>query len=60
MFKRKILKEFEKWMNGGGKKKALVVKGMCQIGKTFSVLEFARSHYKACSLCELQGKRQRP
>ena len=46
MFKRKILKEFEKWMNGGGKKKALVVKGMRQIGKTSSVLEFARSHYK--------------
>ena len=46
MFKRKILKEFEKWMDGGGKKKALVVKGMRQIGKTFSVLEFARSHYK--------------
>ena len=46
MFKRKILKEFEKWKNGGGKKKALVVKGMRQIGKTSSVLEFAKSHYK--------------
>ena len=46
MFKRKILKEFEKWKASGGKKKALVVKGMRQIGKTSSVLEFARSHYE--------------
>ena len=46
MFKRKILKEFENWKISGGKKKALVVKGMRQIGKTSSVLEFARSHYE--------------
>ena len=46
MFKRKILKEFENWKASGGKKKALVVKGMRQIGKTSSVLEFARSHYE--------------
>ncbi len=47
MFKRKILKEFENWKISGGKKKALVVKGMRQIGKTSSVLEFARSHYES-------------
>ena len=46
MFKRKILKEFENWKVSGGKKKALVVKGMRQIGKTSSVLEFARSNYE--------------
>ena len=46
MFKRKILKEFEKWKVSGGKKKALVVKGMRQIGKTSSVLEFARANYE--------------
>ena len=46
MFKRKILKEFEDWKTSGGKKKALVVKGMRQIGKTSSVLEFARRNYK--------------
>ena len=46
MFKRKILKEFENWKASGGKKKALVVKGMRQIGKTSSVLGFARSHYE--------------
>jgi hypothetical protein len=46
MFKRKILKEFENWKASGGKKKALVVKGMRQIGKTSSVLEFARSNYE--------------
>ena len=47
MFKRKILKEFENWKTSGGKKKALVVKGMRQIGKTSSVLEFARSNYES-------------
>jgi len=46
MFKRKILKEFENWKASRGKKKALVVKGMRQIGKTSSVLEFARSNYE--------------
>ena len=46
MFKRKILKEFENWKVSGGKKKALVVKGMRQIGKTSSVLDFARTHYE--------------
>ena len=47
MFKRKILKEFESWKISGGKKKALIVKGMRQIGKTSSVLEFARSNYES-------------
>ena len=46
MFKRKILKEFENWKTSGGKKKALVVKGMRQIGKTSSVLEFAHANYE--------------
>ena len=32
MFKRKIMSEFEAWKNTGGKKKALVVKGLRQIG----------------------------
>ena len=46
MFKRKIIKQFEEWKNEGGKKKALVVKGMRQVGKTCSVLEFANKTYK--------------
>ena len=46
MFKRKIISEFEAWKNSDGKKKALVVKGLRQIGKTYSVLEFANSNYK--------------
>lgn len=46
MFKRKIMSEFESWKNSGGKKKALVVKGLRQIGKTYSVMEFAKSHYE--------------
>ena len=46
MFKRKIISEFEAWKNTGGKKKALVVKGLRQVGKTYSVLEFAKANYK--------------
>lgn len=46
MFKRKIIKQFEEWKNAEGKKKALVVKGMRQVGKTSSVLEFAHKNYK--------------
>lgn len=45
MFKRKIIKSFECWKNSTGKKKALVVKGMRQIGKTSSVLQFAKDNY---------------
>ena len=46
MFKRKILTEFESWKNSGGRKKALVVKGLRQIGKTYSVREFAKANYE--------------
>ncbi|MBQ6673848.1 MAG: AAA family ATPase, partial [Spirochaetia bacterium] len=46
MFKRKIIKQFEEWKTSGGKKKALVVRGLRQVGKTSSVLEFARKAYK--------------
>lgn len=46
MFKRKIISEFEDWKNSNGRKKALVVKGLRQIGKTFSVKEFAKVNYK--------------
>lgn len=46
MFRRKIMNDFKDWKNSDGKKKALVVKGMRQIGKTYSVLEFAKAEYK--------------
>lgn len=46
MFKRKIQFEFEAWKNSGGRKKALVVKGLRQIGKTYSVKEFAKANYE--------------
>ena len=46
MFKRKIMSEFEAWKNSGGRKKALVVKGLRQIGKTYSVREFAKANYE--------------
>ena len=37
MFRRKIMLELENWKNSTGKKKALVIKGLRQIGKTYSV-----------------------
>ncbi len=46
MFRRKITSEIEKWKNSSGKKKALVIKGMRQIGKTFIVRAFADENYE--------------
>ena len=46
MFRRKIMLELENWKNSIGKKKALVIKGLRQIGKTYSVREFAKENYK--------------
>ena len=46
MLRRKIMAELEAWKNPSGKKKALVIKGLRQIGKTYSVREFAKENYK--------------
>lgn len=45
MFRRKIIDELLAWKNSDNKK-ALVIKGLRQIGKTFSVLEFAKNDYE--------------
>ena len=45
MFKRKINDELIKWKNSDNKK-ALVIKGLRQVGKTFSVLNFAKENYE--------------
>lgn len=44
-FKRKISKELLDWKNSTGKKKALVIKGLRQIGKTYTVRKFAEENY---------------
>ena len=44
MLKRKVNDEIEKWYQSGCKK-ALLVTGSRQVGKTTSVREFAKSHY---------------
>ena len=44
MYKRKIMDEFVAWKNDTGKKKALVIKGMRQIGKTYIVQAFAKEN----------------
>ena len=46
MFKRKIINELTAWKNSTGKKKALVIKGLRQIGKTYSVCAFAKENYE--------------
>ena len=46
MFKRKIIDEMIAWKNSTGKKKALVIKGLRQIGKTCSVRAFAEENYE--------------
>ena len=47
MLKRKITEELIKWKeNQLVKKKALLIKGLRQIGKTFIIRDFARKHYK--------------
>lgn len=46
MFRRKITDEMTAWKNSTGKKKALVIKGLRQIGKTYSVMHFAEENYE--------------
>ena len=47
MFKRKIEEELKKWKESLEiKKKAFVLKGLRQVGKTFIVQKFARENYK--------------
>lgn len=46
MFERKITENLIQWKNGGGKKKALVIKGLRQVGKTTTVKAFAKENYE--------------
>ncbi len=47
MFERKIMTELVTWKKKSGKKKALVIKGLRQIGKTFIVKTFAEENYQS-------------
>ncbi len=47
MFKRKIYQEFKKWQESNKiKKRALIIKGLRQIGKTTVVSEYAKENYE--------------
>ncbi len=47
MFKRKVYEEFKKWKESNKiKKRALIIKGLRQIGKTTIVLEYAKINYE--------------
>ncbi len=43
--RRKVTEELLRWKNSGPRKKCLVVRGARQIGKTYSIDEFARENY---------------
>ena len=45
MLRRKVLPQIEEWYQGGCRK-ALLLTGARQVGKTTAVREFAKSHYK--------------
>lgn len=46
-FKRKIIREFESWKESlQTKRKALVIKGLRQVGKSYIVDKFARDNYQ--------------
>lgn len=48
MFKRKILLDIEKWKERNSrKKKALIIKGLRQVGKTYIVDYFAKENYES-------------
>lgn len=45
MLNRKIIRELEAWKDDGSRK-ALLLKGARQVGKTTTIREFAKQHYK--------------
>lgn len=47
MLKRKIISQLIKWKNNPHKR-ALLVKGARQVGKTYSILQFAKENYDYC------------
>ena len=45
MLKRKIINKLNEWYNTKNKK-ALLIRGLRQVGKTYIALSFAKNHYK--------------
>ena len=54
---RKIVKRLEKWKNDGHEK-PLLLHGARQVGKTYSVLEFGRTHYSSTLYISLEDSRE--
>jgi len=54
---RKIVKRLEKWKNEGHAK-PLLIHGARQVGKTYSVLEFGRTHYSTTLYISLEDSRE--
>ena len=56
MYKRKIMADLLAWKDSvPGKRKALVVKGLRQVGKTFVVERFARENYENVVLIDFKA-----
>lgn len=54
---RKIAKELEAWRNKP-RRKPLLLQGARQVGKTYSVLEFGRAHYRNTLYVSLEDSRE--
>lgn len=54
---RKIAKTLERW-KGSGHRKPLLLHGARQVGKTYSVLEFGRTHYRSTLYVSLEDSRE--
>ena len=56
MFERKIMSELTAWKASSARRqKALVVKGLRQVGKTFIVERFARENYESVVLIDFKA-----
>ena len=54
---RKIVKELERWRLQT-KRKPLLLSGARQVGKTYSVLDFGRTHYRNTLYISMEGPRE--
>ena len=57
MLKRKITEKLIKWKNTKSHK-PLIIKGLRQSGKTYSVLEFAKLNYKSVIYINFQNNNE--
>ena len=52
---RKILQFLEAWKSSP-RRKPLILQGARQVGKTYTLLEFGRTHYENVAYCFVKSK----